>query len=194
MNNMIAKDIDGGELARLLDDFRRALMIHRKVRLGIVFRLYFPDADTPLYDGSEQAANMDFRRWLAESLPEQIHSSRLFRRLVVEQDRLIQTAAACQDDVRQGALQADPFATFLRVLHRFEQVADRFVSNITTTMTDVDELTGLLNRTAMERDLDREQARVFAEEVDGKIIEMWPLNPKWEQNLIEITNLLIENF
>ena len=46
----------------------------------------------------------------------------------------------------------------------------------------------------IQSDLDREQARVFAEEVDGKIIEMWPLNPKWEQNLIEITNLLIENF
>lgn len=159
MNNMIAKDMDGGELARLLDDFRRALLMHRKVRLGIVFRLYFPDADSPLHGVSEEAVNMDFRRWLAESLPEQIHSSRLFRRLVAEQDQLIQTAAACQDDVRQGALQADPFATFLRALHRFEQVADRFVSGITTTMTDVDELTGLLNRSAMERDLDREQAQ-----------------------------------
>lgn len=47
MNNMIAKDMDGGELTRLLDDFRRALLMHRKVRLGIVFRLYFPDADSP---------------------------------------------------------------------------------------------------------------------------------------------------
>jgi hypothetical protein len=85
MSSMIAKDIDSGELARLLDDFRRALLMHRKVRLGIIFRLHFPDADSPLYDVSEEAADMDFRQWLAESLPELIHSSRLFLRLIAEQ-------------------------------------------------------------------------------------------------------------
>ncbi|MBN1985960.1 MAG: zinc ABC transporter substrate-binding protein [Prolixibacteraceae bacterium] len=46
----------------------------------------------------------------------------------------------------------------------------------------------------IQSDLDREQARVFAEEIDGEIIEMWPLNPEWEENLMEITTLLIQNF
>jgi len=46
----------------------------------------------------------------------------------------------------------------------------------------------------IQSDLDREQARVFAEEVDGEIVEMWPLNPAWEENLMEITNMLIQNF
>lgn len=46
----------------------------------------------------------------------------------------------------------------------------------------------------IQSDLDREQARVFAEEIDGKIEEMWPLNPDWEENLMEITRQLIRNF
>jgi zinc transport system substrate-binding protein len=46
----------------------------------------------------------------------------------------------------------------------------------------------------IQSDLDREQARVFAEEINGEIIEMWPLNPEWEKNLMEITNVLIQNF
>lgn len=46
----------------------------------------------------------------------------------------------------------------------------------------------------IQSDLDREQARVFAEEIDGEIIEMWPLNPEWVDNLKEITAMLIRNF
>ncbi|QGY47647.1 hypothetical protein GM418_29455 [Maribellus comscasis] len=46
----------------------------------------------------------------------------------------------------------------------------------------------------IQSDLDREQARVFAEEIDGEIIEMWPLNPAWEENLMKITKILIANF
>ena len=46
----------------------------------------------------------------------------------------------------------------------------------------------------IQSDLDQDQARVFAEEVDGKIVQMWPLNPAWFENLIEITDMLIENF
>ncbi len=46
----------------------------------------------------------------------------------------------------------------------------------------------------IQSDLDREQARVFAEEIDGEVVQMWPLNPEWFQNLKEITNLLTEYF
>jgi len=46
----------------------------------------------------------------------------------------------------------------------------------------------------IQSDLDRENARVFAEETNGEIVEMWPLNPEWSENLMEITRLLIDNF
>lgn len=46
----------------------------------------------------------------------------------------------------------------------------------------------------IQSDLDRSQARVFAEEIDGEIVEMWPLNPEWFDNLREITGLLTKHF
>lgn len=46
----------------------------------------------------------------------------------------------------------------------------------------------------IQSDFDRNQARVFAEEIDGKVVEMWPLNPKWFENLREITRLLTKHF
>lgn len=42
----------------------------------------------------------------------------------------------------------------------------------------------------IQSDLDREQARVFAEEINGEVVQMWPLNPEWFENLREITQLL----
>jgi zinc transport system substrate-binding protein len=46
----------------------------------------------------------------------------------------------------------------------------------------------------IQSDFDREQARVFAEEIDGEVVEMWPLNPELFDNLREISGLLIKHF
>jgi zinc transport system substrate-binding protein len=46
----------------------------------------------------------------------------------------------------------------------------------------------------IQSELDVEQASVFAEEVNGKIIEVNPLSPEWAENLKEITRIITENF
>lgn len=46
----------------------------------------------------------------------------------------------------------------------------------------------------IQSEFDLEHARVFADEIDGEIIQVWPLNPAWEENLIKMTNIFIENF
>lgn len=46
----------------------------------------------------------------------------------------------------------------------------------------------------IQSEFDREHARVFANEIGGEIISVWPLNPKWEENLREMTEILIDNF
>jgi zinc transport system substrate-binding protein len=51
-----------------------------------------------------------------------------------------------------------------------------------------------INVIYIQSEFDREHARVFAEEINGKVVDVWPLNPAWEENLVEMTNLLIENF
>ena len=46
----------------------------------------------------------------------------------------------------------------------------------------------------IQNEFDRENARVFAEEVNGKVIQVRPLDPAWAENLMEMTNILIDNF
>ncbi len=46
----------------------------------------------------------------------------------------------------------------------------------------------------IQSEFDRDHARVFAEEIDGTVVEVWPLNPEWEENLMGITQLFIDNF
>ncbi|WP_167610573.1 metal ABC transporter solute-binding protein, Zn/Mn family [Maribellus sediminis] len=46
----------------------------------------------------------------------------------------------------------------------------------------------------IQSEFDREHARVFADEIKGKIVQVWPLNPEWEKNLRDMTDTLIANF
>jgi zinc transport system substrate-binding protein len=45
----------------------------------------------------------------------------------------------------------------------------------------------------IQSDFDKEFARTFANEFNGKIIQVWPLNPDWSNNLVSIARLLSEN-
>ncbi len=46
----------------------------------------------------------------------------------------------------------------------------------------------------IQGEFDREQARVFANEIKGEIVEVWPLNPEWEANLRKMTDIFISHF
>ncbi|MDX8337666.1 zinc ABC transporter substrate-binding protein [Draconibacterium sp. IB214405] len=46
----------------------------------------------------------------------------------------------------------------------------------------------------IQSEFDREHARVFADEIGGEIVEVWPLNPEWEENLRQMTQILTDNF
>ena len=46
----------------------------------------------------------------------------------------------------------------------------------------------------IQSEFDRDHARVFAEEIDGEVIQVSPLDPDWAENLREITHIFIDNF
>lgn len=46
----------------------------------------------------------------------------------------------------------------------------------------------------IQSEFDRENARVFAEEIDGEIIQVRPLDPAWGENLKEMTQIFVDNF
>lgn len=46
----------------------------------------------------------------------------------------------------------------------------------------------------IQNEFDKEHARVFAEEINGKILEVKPLSDDWKENLMEMTTQFIDNF
>lgn len=46
----------------------------------------------------------------------------------------------------------------------------------------------------IQSEFDREHARVFAQEIGGDIVSVWPLNPDWAENLRNMTDILVKNF
>ncbi|MFW5821748.1 MAG: metal ABC transporter solute-binding protein, Zn/Mn family [Tangfeifania sp.] len=51
-----------------------------------------------------------------------------------------------------------------------------------------------INVIYIQTEFDRDHARVFAEEIDGEIVEIRPLDPQWAENLMEITHVFVDNF
>lgn len=46
----------------------------------------------------------------------------------------------------------------------------------------------------IQSEFDRDHARIFAEEIDGEVIEIWPLDPDWSENLMEMARIFADNF
>jgi zinc transport system substrate-binding protein len=51
-----------------------------------------------------------------------------------------------------------------------------------------------INTIYIQSEYDLENARVFAEEIKGQIIQVSPLNPDWSNNLINMARIMKENF
>ncbi len=160
MVELIGKQADSEELSHFLGEFRRAMMMHRRSRLALMFSLHFPGSVAQPYAGFDAPESMDFRSWLSAPPPDAVRSDAMYQRLAAAQEQLIRTGAEALAAAQGKHLQPATVAAFLQAVHQFERVADHLASWITASMTDIDELTGLLNRTAMERDLAREQAQL----------------------------------
>lgn len=158
MKTLIAEELESEELYRFHDDFRRALLMHRKACLNLFFRLQFPLEDRSLYEGVSGLKDLDFVRWLADPPAEIIIRHPVYRELITRQERLVRLAQELLNSLGNGAPRPGPYANLLHAMHEFDRGADRLDAGITTSLTDLDELTGLLNRKALERDLEREHA------------------------------------
>jgi len=159
MSEPIAEKLESYDLQRFRNDFRRALLMHRKGRLTLFFRLHFPMAEPLFGQGKDLLEQLDFRQWLTEPLLEEVSGHRVYRDLIAKQEKLLLLVQGTLESTAHNALPPEQLALLLRAMHDFDRVADRLDSGIITSLTDIDELTGLLNRTAMLRDLDREQAQ-----------------------------------
>jgi diguanylate cyclase len=141
------------DLERFLASFHRALQMQRKAVLNMVFRIQCAPDEMSLFPGANQMSALDVRTWLSIPKDSVILQSKHYKRLLETQDRLNRTAQPLAANTSGATPRRTDLAAFLQQTQLLWQQADRLISSVTSSMTDVDELTGLLNRRAMERDL-----------------------------------------
>lgn len=155
MNEPLTRNEDTSALVEFRRIFRWALIRHRGGRLDLFFQLQFPDdksgrrelpADIYLMDALESAA------------PETVRQHHLFKSIGKHFDQLMSLANEALQFAASHTLDPARFRSLATAIRRLDSVLDRFDAAITASLTDVDELTGLLNRATMERDLERELA------------------------------------
>lgn len=141
------------------DDFRRSLLMHRKGRLRCFFHLIFPIEASPFDAEIDTLDQLDFRLWLTHAPPTASTQSQLYQELTKQQDRLLELAGAAMKATADRTFSPAQFAELAQAMSDLDRLTNRLISGFTNALTDVDRLTGLLNRAAMQRDLALEAER-----------------------------------
>lgn len=155
MNEPLGRDEDADKLLRFRSSFRSILIRHRASRLDLFFRLQFPQDENRKNQSPE---SLDSSGCLEACAPASVRQHALFKAICRNFARLASMADDLLERAAKGTLDPDRFRGLAAVILRLDRALDRFDAAITASLTDVDELTGLLNRAAMERDLKRELA------------------------------------
>ena len=155
MTEPITRNEDADDLFQFRSLFRSELARQRAQQLDLFYRLQFPQDDTAPTPLPQPGNPMDR---LATAAPEAVKRHALFRSLARRFEAYTQAARQALEQAAQGSLNPQRFLRLTAALQRLDRGLDHFHAAITASLTDVDELTGLLNRAAMERDLARELA------------------------------------
>lgn len=133
--------------------------MHRKGRLRCFFKLLFPREVSPFDADIDLIEQLDFRPWLTTSPPTGSAQSQLYLELTRQQDKLLDLAKRAMKASSDQAFSPDHFAELAQAMSDLDRLANRLISGFTNVLADVDRLTGLLNRAAMNRDLELEAKR-----------------------------------
>lgn len=158
MNEPLTREEDTDKLARFRSIFREELIRHRAYRLDLFYQLQFPGDQS---NKGMSPESLDPVKVLESSAPASVRQHGLFKAIRRHFGRLASVADEALASAADGTLDAARFRSLAAAIRRLDSALDRFDAAITASLTDVDELTGLLNRAAMERDLERELAHAW---------------------------------
>lgn len=152
MNDPLTRDESTDTLAQFRSTVREVLSRHRAHMLDLFFRLQFPDADSARSPAREP---LDPTPQLVSCAPPSIRPHVLFKSVTRRFGELATAADAALRSAERGALDPEGFQSLAVAIRRLDSALDRFDAAVTAALTDVDPLTGLLNRAAMQRQLEQ---------------------------------------
>ncbi|WP_404355502.1 GGDEF domain-containing protein [Methylotuvimicrobium sp. KM1] len=159
MNKPLTREEDADTLQILHLVLRKAVAKHQACRLELFFRLQFSDLDSTIENEEQLLQCMDVLSSIEKVLTIAVSNHPLLGDVRARQRELLSQIHSALSAAAEGKLDCSLFRSLLNAMQRFDSAINRFDMGITSSLTDVDELTGLLNRTGMVRDLKRELAQ-----------------------------------
>ena len=96
-------------LRNFYDDFRRALLMHRKGRLRFFSKILFPNDESPLDLEVPVLEQLDFRAWLNVDPAMQEGQHQLYLELTRQQDTLLLLVAEALESVEKSKFTSNQF-------------------------------------------------------------------------------------
>ena len=156
----ISREEDTETLLILHSLLRKAITKHQSARLELFYYLQFQNEETnSSFNQEALIENLKVTSVLEKVTTEDVSDHSLYQALIKQENQLLSHVKTILNAVHSNQLSATVFRQLLLKFRRFDIVASRFEQGITSSLTNVDELTGLLNRVAMELDIEREQAQ-----------------------------------
>lgn len=155
---MNSAQIGSEDLRRFHGQLHRGLLMHRKGRLNLFYQLQFGQASLPDSAVGEVVSQLDLLQWFVDVPPQEIAEHACYEELL----EALQVVMGSVNIVLVHATQPvnpSQFSALIAALHAFDRCAFKLDSVVTNSLTDVDALTGLFNRAALDRDLSREVAK-----------------------------------
>jgi diguanylate cyclase len=159
METRLPDDLSNQQLDSFLNDLRQALAAHVTHLLGVVFGLRFPAAPTVPGPAFDPAQPCRFEELMTRTPRPEIEASPAYQELVARHREIHELTEDCLARSTAGALRPAELTAFLRAVGDFQDFADQLGNDIATALIEVDEVTGLLKRHAMDRELKEEHAR-----------------------------------
>lgn len=160
MNEPLTRDEEADELLILHSVFRKAVSKHHASRLELFFQLQFPEQASSNASAEQLFKDLDIIPILEGVVMKTVTEHPFFSEVMSQQTELLARTRSVLSAAAEDKLDASLFRSLINAFQRFDIAINRFDMGLTSSLTDVDELTGLLNRTAMDRDLKRELAQM----------------------------------
>jgi diguanylate cyclase len=150
----ITREEEYEELQQLSADLRTALLRHRAGRLALFYRLQFPTSSRQDESKDSIMDDVNISLSIGKNIPTSIAKHPLYVSMNERIDALLSDIPEALSAVEKGKLTQSTFGKIVSHMSKIDILVDRFYAGIHSSLSDVDTLTGLFNRSAMERDLE----------------------------------------
>lgn len=155
------REEDADKLQNFHSAYKKTVAKYHACRLDFFYKVFcfsYNLDDILIADIKNLLSALEIVSTLKSNAVDEVATHNLFIEIEKQQKKLIVQGEVVIEMLIAGPTQTDSLHKLIVIMKRFDLLLNRLDVGLTASLTDVDELTGLLNRTAFERTVKRQQA------------------------------------